>query len=544
MVARSARPSTNGHSPPRSRSRRFNRMVNNAYQQLVNRWGPPTGNFSGMPPWLANGRGGGGTNLDAGLNRDLNAECGYLQNPQFREYRALYDRSGPAHRAVNLWPDECWGASPDLYETSKKPVTAFETAWADLSPRVNPWHYLHRVDRLSGIGSYGVLFLGFDGGPDLTTPVVTYNNDLTARKNTAVRKLIYMRAFDQDHARIVTTETNLASPRYGLPTLYQLGGTGSADDSPPAGASAPGGMSSPGEGQLVHWSRCIHVADNREGSEVFGVPRLRPVLDHVMDVRKILGAAAEMFWKGGFPGYAFETYPDVSGEAALDEDDIKMEVAAYIAGLQRYLTAVGGKWTSLAPQVADPSKHLAALFDVICSTLGIPKRIFLGTEAGQLASTQDAGTWKERLHGRQVNYLEPMLVRPFVNRLMDCGALPRADKYIIEWRDLRSLGEKDRADVFLKLMQAMNMYSTGQVSTYVPLRYALSQMGGFTDEAINAVIAAVGENPQPPEPPQPAPAPGVRGGAGGASNGRKPAPRVQGGGRRGSDRGGRIPRAA
>jgi hypothetical protein len=505
------------------------------FQRLVDRWGPPethrdqpVGNFA--PPWAVNGRAAaaGGRNIDARLNRNLDAECGYEPNPDYVYYRTMYDRLGPAARAVNIWPDECWGAYPELYETSRRGATPFEKAWTAMNERFNVWHYCHRVDRLSGIYTHGALMLGLDGGADLAAPAVTYNADLTPRKNSQAKNLVYLRAFDADQAKVIEFDRNPASPRHGMPVLYELGGSPSVPDPVPTA----GGVR-PLDAVRVHWTRVIHVADNREASEAFSVPRLRPVLNVLYDIRKVLGASAEMFWKGGFPGYQFETYPDTMNLLDIDEDDIRDEVAAYVAGLQRYLTAVGGKWSSLAPQVADPSKHLDKLFMVLCSTLGVPMRILFGTESGQLASTQDAGTWKERLHGRQKNYLEPMLVRPLIGRLMDVGALPRVPKYTIEWRDLRSLGDKDRADVFLKQMQAMNMYSTGQVSTYVPLRYALTMLAGFTDEAASAIIDAVGENPKPAA--VAAPAPGTV---------RPAASRPQGGARRGAAAGKRPARTA
>jgi hypothetical protein len=198
----------------------------------------------------------------------------------------------------------------------------------------------------------------------------------------------------------------------------------------------------------VHWTRAIHVADNRMTSEIFGIPRLRPILPHIQDIRKVSGSSAEMFFKGGFPGYQFRTDPGLGADVELiSEDDIRDNVEAYMNGLVRYLTAVGGQWESLAPQVADPSNNLTQQLTYLCLTIGVPFRIFIGSEAGHLASTQDAGTWKERLRGRQLNYLQPWVVNPFVERLMEIGALPRVKRFLINWRDLQTLGDKDRADV-------------------------------------------------------------------------------------------------
>ena len=101
--------------------------------------------------------------------RNLDHECGYPPMIVPKQYRYMYDREGPGSRVVKVYPDECWAVNPDIYEiedpTEKTP---FEVAWMRLSQSswINPLHYLHRVDVLSGIGRYGVLLIGTDDGAD------------------------------------------------------------------------------------------------------------------------------------------------------------------------------------------------------------------------------------------------------------------------------------------------------------------------------------------------------------------------------------------
>ena len=58
--------------------------------------------------------------------------------------------------------------------------------------------------------------------------------------------------------------------------------------------------------ETIHWQRILHLADNRIESNIYGEPRLTPVLNRVLDLHKILGVSAETFWLGAFGVIAFE----------------------------------------------------------------------------------------------------------------------------------------------------------------------------------------------------------------------------------------------
>ncbi len=422
--------------------------------------------------------------------RDLNRDCGYIDNPTVWDYLELFKRADVANRVVSIWGDECWAAYPDLYETDRPKETEFEKAWKTLSLKVHPWHYLHRLDVRSGIGEFGVMLLGLADGGNLTRPAATYNLDGTLRSNSqSVNQLLYLRVFDQSQVTVDEVEGNASNARFGQPVYYNVNFYDPNLLSQTAGETFQGGGGMPGITRKVHWTRVIHAA---EGGEVTAPPRMEPVLNRLMDIRKVAGSSAEMFYKGGFPGYQFVTNQDLVDMTDTDVEAIQADIEDYYNGLKRYLSAERGEWKSLAPQVADPEKNLMQQLTLLCATIGVPMRVFLGTESGHLASTQDAGTWKERLRGRQLNYLEPMLVRPFVDRLMDLGCLPRVPDYVITWRDLQTLGDKDLADVALKKVQALMQYVTGGVFAIMPPKMLFTLILGYTDRQSDAIITELG----------------------------------------------------
>lgn len=420
-------------------------------------------------------------------HRDINEECGYPESISPHEFRAMYDREGIARRVVNLMPHECWVDDPMIFETEDQEETEFEQALAELDDRTHLLHYLARVDELSGIGHFGILLLGFDDGAPLDQPVAPVDARTgELRPGKAKRQLVFIRAFDESLVQVAGVESHPASPRYGQPTLYSVTLMDSALK-PAAGATIPTTSVS------VHWTRVIHVADNRMSSETFGVPRMQSVWNRLVDLRRLYGGSAEMFWRGAFPGYSFETNPDLV-DAELDSDAMREEFFRYSSGLQRYLALQGVSAKSLSPQVADPTAHVRTQIEAISIALEAPMRIFMGSERGELASSQDARAWNKRVMRRRDRYLSPMVIRPTIDRLIAVGALPEppGGKFIVKWQDLNTPTEQEQAELALKRTESLARYIEGQVESLVPPQHYLTSPAfhNLDDEEARSIIEA------------------------------------------------------
>lgn len=421
--------------------------------------------------------------------RDLDYECGYPTNPSIQTYRKLYQRSEYARRVNDVWSDECWAVRPALYETEEMRVTKFERAFDKLNTRLNLWHYLHRLDRICGIGAFGVLLLGINDGKNLAEPVRGVRRDGTIKqKSGKPLDLLYVRPFAQDSVRVAKVEEDKSNPRYGQPRWYDIDVTKATDED--------AGTRTNGDETVVtirvHWSRVIHVADNTESSDLYGSPRMESVLNRLLDIRKTLSGSAEMFWKGAFPGYSFETMPELLGESTMDEDSIREQFEEYMEGLKRYLALDGATVKQLAPQVADPTQHVVQQISAICACIGVPLRIFMGSESGHLASTQDSMNMNKRVSRRQTLFCEPMIIRPLVDRLIAFGILPEPPEgYLISWTDLNTMADKDKALVSLQRTQALMQYVEGGVEAIMPPEQFYTIILGLTAEETNAVMDAV-----------------------------------------------------
>lgn len=431
---------------------------------------------------------------------DINKECGYPEGDvsldQMREY---YKREGIANRVVSILPEESWALDPEVFEVEDAEETVWEAAFALVRDAHNLWSVCQRVDEVSGICNYGVLLLGIGDGKTLDQPAAGLDNkgQRTARPEGV--PLNFLRVHDQLTVQIDTLEEDETNPRYGKPVLYKVVAK---------------------QEKKIHWSRVIHVADNLKTDEINGVPRQEPCFNRLIDLRKLLGGSAQMFWAGGFPGLALEVNPDVIEAGGTfgeeEQEKVREQMERYQLGLQRYLNLLGMTAKSLAPQVADPRSHVDVQLLMIAVTIGVPLRVFLGTEEAKLASSQDMRTWNKRLKRRQTRYLTPQLIRPLVDRLIALGVLPEpsaektvkskktvgklksdapaempaAPGYDVFWPDLFAPSEDDKATTITKIVDALAKYVAGGIDQLIPPLEFLTHIMGFELSEVEAFLAA------------------------------------------------------
>lgn len=416
--------------------------------------------------------------IDGG-GKNLNKDCGYPESISAEHYGAFYAREGIAARVVDVWPEESWAQAPLIYETEDADQkTPFEMAWEELADEHHPLSILARADMLSGIGRFGIILIGMDDGLDLSEPVEGMDmkgNKRLGNEKEKIRNLLFLRPFQESVVSIESVESDPSNPRFGLPITYSI--------------LFNDGLSS--FSRRVHWTRVLHLADRREMSDVFGVPRMQKNFNRLLDARKILGGSGEMFWKGGFPGYSFEVNSGLDG-AEVDTSSLRAEMDNYMTGLQRYLALEGVSAKSLAPQVADPKNHLDCQLAAIALSEGIPQRILFGSERGELASSQDAKAWNSRLRKRQEQYLTPFVVRPFVDRLIALGILPVPEEgYTIFWPDLTTQSDQEKAEVVRTWADALAKYVAGDVGQVVPIDSFLSILANMPQDQITEITESL-----------------------------------------------------
>lgn len=380
--------------------------------------------------------------------RNLYQALGYPLFLTFDDYFARYTRQEMAKAIIDRPVKATWQGDLELIETYDPDMTPFEVGWKDLNLRLGLKTRLARVDKLTGIGQYGILLLGLD---DVKKP-----EDFKLPVRPGVRKLLYVRPFSEKNAPILSYSTDPKSSRYGSPLTYNIE---VLDMSSGGSTSATVSMF-----VEVHHSRVIHIVDDNLESEILGTPRLQPVFNRLMDIEKILGGDAEIFWRGARPGYQGKIDKDFHITPAM-ENKLKDQMDEFEHNLRRMMINEGVSFEALQQQIADPKTHFDVQVSAISSETGIPKRVLIGSERGELASTQDSDEWKTFVQSRREDHAEPRIIRPFVDRIIKLGILPAPEKYYtIDWLDLFSISEKDRVEIGKSRANAIREYTTNPLA--------------------------------------------------------------------------------
>jgi len=410
-----------------------------------------------------------------GTSRDLYEALGYPTSIELRDYLARYERQDIAKAVIDRPVKSTWSGGLNVIEANDDKETDFEKQWKELDKRLFLVDKFARVDKMCGLGQYSVLLLGFDD--------ISNKNGLAKPVRPSMsRELLYVKPLFQRSADVHTWENDPSNERYGQPLTYKIT------------------LKEPGDNResitvLVHHTRVIHVSDDLNESEVKGTPKLEPIWNRLMDLEKIMGGSAEMFWRGGRPGYALSVKND--GAFSRDDlEDLEDQIDEYENNLRRMLAFENMDVNPLAMQVADPANHVDIQIQAISAISGIPKRILVGSERGELASSEDRSNWLEIVKSRREGFAEPRIIYPFVDRLVFAGVLstPSTESgYSTKWKDLFSPSDEDKAKIGDTISRALNQYVGSAAYTVFPFRAYLEFVLKYDDQQIATIMEMVKE---------------------------------------------------
>jgi hypothetical protein len=402
-----------------------------------------------------------------GGNRDIYEALGYKKTLYPSDYITQYSRQDIAAAVVDRPVDKTWEGDFSVSEVDVENST-FEDQFEELKKRLKLTSKFKRLDRLSSLGEFGILLLGFDG--------VKTNEDFSEPVQPGNRKLLYVKPLSQESVEIDEYVDDPADPRFGLPLLYRIQLT------------EPGAESH--KTLRVHYTRVIHVVEKLMESEVKGVPVLQNVYNRLQDLERLVGGSAEMFWRGARPGYQGKVDKDYEmGDDA--EKQMKTQLDEFENHLRRFFLNQGVELETLSPQVADPKNHVDVQISMIAAAKQIPKRILMGSESAELASSQDADNWTEVIQSRRTEYAEDQIIQPFVDRLIEYGVLTRTSSnsgIVVNWPDPYAKGEGERANVGKTRADALKSYiEAPAASAVIPPKAFLKYMLGLDDDQVEDV---------------------------------------------------------
>lgn len=372
-----------------------------------------------------------GAGFQYGQKRQVYDVAGYPASYSFSQYYSRYLRQPEARRVVDMPVQTTWRNPPDLKEldadgNALSEETAFTTAFEDLRKRLQLWQNFERADRLARIGRYGVLLIGARG-PDqaLREPL---------ERLSGPEDVLYVEAYDEGYAEVKSLIEEPSNERYGEAETYQVT------------FYSEGAMQKSTRTEIVHYTRMLHIAEDRIRDRVYGSPALEPVLNPLISLEKVSAATGEAYWQ----------LADKILVASIDKDtklssearsDLLEALGEMIHDLRRQVAIQGGELSWLGGDTPDPL-NAAKLYQMqIASTKGIPFRVMFGNETGERASSEDLKSYMGYVAERQERFAEPVMVRAFVDRMIDLGALPRpVNGYAVVWPTLWETPEKEVAE--------------------------------------------------------------------------------------------------
>jgi hypothetical protein len=416
------------------------------------------------------------TGKSFGGNRDLYESLGYPDTITARMYRGRYERGGIAGRIVDAYPHATWRGGGTIEDNADPATeTEFEKVWGELERRLGIWPAFGRSDILAGLGEFSVLLIGAPGA--LEDPLDKFSAE----------DLLYVQPYGQEDVTVKTLVEDPADKRFGMPLAYQL-------DRSRATVASSSNVS-----RAVHWTRIIHVADGILDDNVNGKPRLRRVWNLLDDLDKIIGGGSEAFWLRAHQGYVFNLDKELEMDAG-DIEDLKDQAEEFANQMRRTIGQRGIEVSPMGSDVADFHSPADAVLIQIAAATGIPHRILTGSERGELASSQDRNNWNERISDRRQAFAEPQVVRPFVDRLIEYGALPAPleGDYEVKWPEIKNLDEAEKAKVAVQYA-TVNKQQGATVVTPDEIREGVLDLPPLDELDTMIETIGEGEEDEPPD---------------------------------------------
>jgi hypothetical protein len=374
-----------------------------------------------------------------------------------------FERQDIANRIISAPVLGSWKYEPRVYD-SEDGETPFSTAFENLSKEIDLYQNLTILDTLASLGQFSVLYMGLADGVKPENPT------------SVVKNISFITPIPEDQAMIHSWNNDITSPRYGMPEKYTITITIEGTTS---------------ISQIVHWSRVLHVAENILENKVYGNPALAPVFNRLIGLDRIAGASPSVYWKGLKPIVVAEA-PENTIMSTDQTDIIKDELEKLDRDLKRHLVAQGGmKVSSLAPQVVSPVDHVTVQLKLISASTRIPLRILVGSERGELASTQDETSWLAFLEERRTNTAEKLILRPFIDKCISIGLLPPPEKneFFVDWPPLITTSDKEKAEIAEINTKALEKYcNSPMMQSIIQPEMYLEKIMGFTKDESDLMI--------------------------------------------------------
>jgi hypothetical protein len=197
----------------------------------------------------------------------------------------------------------------------------------------------------------------------------------------------------------------------------------------------------------------ILAAEGADDGTIYGIPALEACYNSLMDLRKIIGAGGEGFYKNTAQSVLFKL-TDVASATAnkelLSKFDEKYD--DFIRNpFRRGLWTPGLEPSILNTNLPQPKEFFDNAMNDVAASSKIPATVIIGQQTGRLASDEDVKSMMSLGNSRRENYATP-LVQAVIDWFIKHSVLPATD-YDVVWDDLLAMSDDEKMAVATKMAE-------------------------------------------------------------------------------------------
>lgn len=408
-------------------------------------------------------------------DRNLYSALGYIQTPEYRHYRARYERTDEATALIDKIAKKAW-ATPEIHDTAdREEDTDFESDVNSFiegdNTRDDPIAVAQRATRFERLGQFALIFLGISDANVEDGDHTDLQQDVAADSVDSVDDINYLVPYDEGRIDINETDivTDPASADFGRPEVYDVDLGDIRGDT------------------TIHQSRVLHIVGDIFDDPLRSPSVLKQSLNRIDDIEKIKGGSAEAYWRAAYQGLVVsppegQTGP-MGGSLEKAGGELHDQIKRYKHNLQRTIFT-SADVNPLDSTIADPTPHLESQYRSIAAGHDIPQSILMGNETGERATEEDRRMWHERIAEYRTEFCEPRVLRPLIDHLRELGILPDpvGDGYRVEWPPLDEPTEQERAETANEKAQALKRASGGQPDLLAEVGEIRTEVFGWGSE--------------------------------------------------------------
>lgn len=347
-------------------------------------------------------------------------DFGYPQTITFAQFWNMYRRFGIAKNVADLPVDTGW-MTPPIVDGSAQFNRELERMIEDQ----HLWKRVKGLDNRQRVGRYAGLFMRVRDGKAPELPIES--------KLGGAGALVQMIPLYEGQLTVLETENDPTADDYGQPTMYQFNG-----------GSVGNRNEKIRDSFSIHPARIIVAAEDSDNGSIQGVSSLEAPFNSLMDLRKIIGAGGEGFYRNAAQSVVFSLKDGASSkvnapqlEAFNDQfDDFTRN------RMRRSFMSPGLDPNVMSSDLGDPKNHFTNALNDVAAAAKTPATILIGQQTGRLASSEDGRQHMSMVNSRRENFMTEM-VTDVLDWLIKWGILP-ASEFTVEWDDLLTLSDEEK----------------------------------------------------------------------------------------------------